>query len=80
MPIDGDPENTRWVVRVGDARDASIATEALEWEPKSLETKIRGMPDFAGVIHEETNDRDRMLCIRTLMGERLCQCKRAVQP
>ncbi len=35
---------------------------------------------IADVIQEQTNDRDRMLHIRTLMGERLCQCKRAVQP
>lgn len=34
---------------------------------------------IADVIQEQTNDRDRMLHIKTLMGERLCQCKRAVQ-
>lgn len=34
---------------------------------------------MAAAIHEETNDRDRMLRVGTLMGERLCQCKRAVQ-
>ena len=34
---------------------------------------------IADAIREETNDRDRMLRIGTLMGERLCQCKRAVQ-
>ncbi len=34
---------------------------------------------IANVIQEETNDRDRMLRIKTLMGERLCQCKQGVQ-
>ncbi|MEE8452831.1 MAG: hypothetical protein V3R99_12980 [Thermoguttaceae bacterium] len=32
----------------------------------------------ADAIREETNDRDRMLRIKTLMGERLCQCKKVV--
>ena len=32
---------------------------------------------IADAIQEETNDRDRMVRIRTLMAERLCQCKRA---
>ncbi len=30
---------------------------------------------IAVAIQEETNDRDRMLRIKTLMAERLCQCK-----
>jgi len=34
---------------------------------------------IADVIRVETNDRDRLSRIRTLMGERLCQCKKAVQ-
>lgn len=33
---------------------------------------------IADAREEETNDRDRMLRIKTLMGERLCQCKQAV--
>ena len=34
---------------------------------------------IADVIQKETNDRDRLLHVGTLMAERLCQCKRAVQ-
>ena len=34
---------------------------------------------IAGAIREETNDRDRILRIQSLMGERLCQCNRAVR-
>ena len=34
---------------------------------------------IAAVIQKETNDRDRMLRVGTLMAERLCQCKKAVQ-
>ncbi len=30
------------------------------------------------VIQERTNDQERMLSIKLLMGERLCQCKKAV--
>jgi len=34
---------------------------------------------IASVTEEETNDRDRMQRVGTLLGERLCQCKKAVQ-
>ena len=34
---------------------------------------------IARVTQEETNDRDRLSRIGPLMGERLCQCKKAVQ-
>ncbi len=34
---------------------------------------------IANLNQDKTNDRDRMLHIGTLMGERLCQCKRTVQ-
>jgi hypothetical protein len=30
------------------------------------------------VIEQKSNDHDRTQCIRILMGERLCQCKKAV--
>lgn len=30
-----------------------------------------------GAIEQKSNDRDRTQCIRILMGERLCQCKKA---
>ncbi len=34
---------------------------------------------MADAIQEEANDRDRTARIRTLMAERLCQCKRALR-
>ena len=50
--------------------------------PKRLEQWVDSVTEdtelaaaIADAIKEETNDRDRILRIRTLMAERLCQCK-----
>ncbi len=52
--------------------------------PKQLEQWVETIMEdselaaaLAAAIQAETNDRDRILRTRTLMNERLCQCKKA---
>jgi hypothetical protein len=54
-----------------------VSLERLEQWVDSVTEDAELAAAIAKVIEEETNDRDRMLRVKTLMGERLCQCKKA---
>jgi hypothetical protein len=54
-----------------------VCLERLEQWVDSVTEDAELAAAIANVIDEETNDRDRMLRVKTLMGERLCQCKKA---
>lgn len=56
-----------------------VSVEQLEQWVETVTEDAELAAAMANVRQEETNDRDRMLRIKTLMGERLCQSKRAVQ-
>ena len=63
-----------------------LGDQAPYVSPKRLEEWVRNVGGddelamaLGDVIREETNDRDRLSRMGSLMAQRICQCKRAVE-